>query len=276
MRPHNDLAATWGPNSAEALSGHQRWYAIPNGTINFYVINRQRPELRDPSIRQAIGLVMDREALNAPHRDASLGRLFPPSFAKADEDLLPTDGSGLAQAEALMGDRRLSITVAIPNPDQCPDCAEFTRLLGAPLSKIGITVEVKVLDYPLEPGDLDDVHLVGGADPGVPPRTRMPSSAFWCRRRRPMTPVRPPEGWLTADERSAIAGLKGLSDPERLDRALAIERRLVQEDPVIVPFAYQVWSSFIGDGVGCPVMQPGVMDLDLVALCPSDRAALGP
>ena len=56
-----DLA--WGAGSDAAAAGDQRWFGAPRVAVSYFALNPARKAFKDPSVRHAVALALDRPAL---------------------------------------------------------------------------------------------------------------------------------------------------------------------------------------------------------------------
>ena len=59
----SSLASEWGPGSEHAAAGDQRWFGAAGWGTDFLALNPTRPALKDPDVRRAVSLALDRRAL---------------------------------------------------------------------------------------------------------------------------------------------------------------------------------------------------------------------
>jgi ABC-type transport system substrate-binding protein len=258
-----DLATTWGPGSQHAMEGDQRWHGVPGPSTLFLALNRTAGPLKDPTVRRAFQLAIDRRAAAAVWRENPIGRLFPPAVPASGVDVVPTDGSGIDAARELMDGRRVTLRYAYVEP--CDACASFASALAAPLGQVGITLVAHGVTADECGGVFCDPSAVWRYDvvDGVA-QARYPDA--WSM--LSILPQVMPEPWITDADRTAIQGMRTLSGAERDAAAIAFAERFVRDDAALVPISYADGSAYIGPGVHCRVMQPTLTAVDLANLCP--------
>src|SRR4029077_4115495 len=72
------IATEWGPQSAHATAGDQRWFGAPGLGTDYIALNTSRPAFRDLDVRRAVSLVLDRAALSGVWANAPSAGLLPP------------------------------------------------------------------------------------------------------------------------------------------------------------------------------------------------------
>jgi YVTN family beta-propeller protein len=140
------LAARYGPGSAAAARGQQRYFHIAWPELDFLALNTHRPLFRDARLRQAVNYAIDRHGL-AEHGDGYNSLPEP-----VNEQYLPPDIPGyrhariygvtpdLAKARTLAGHKHRNAVLYTCN---YPQCAEQAQIITNDLRKIGIEVHAK-------------------------------------------------------------------------------------------------------------------------------------
>ena len=59
------IARAWGPGSAHAAEGDQRWFGGPRPGVDYIALNATRPAFRDLDVRRAVALALDRAAISS-------------------------------------------------------------------------------------------------------------------------------------------------------------------------------------------------------------------
>jgi ABC-type transport system substrate-binding protein/class 3 adenylate cyclase len=262
--PASPIAAEWGPGSANAAAGDQRWFGAPRHEVNYIALNPTRPAFKELDVRRAVALALDPAVIsgiwvNGPSTDL-LGPSVPGSASPSP--LAPPD---LVAALALMKGRTFEVTMmGFPTEWGCGVCRDFEVAVTGQLKAIGITVTVRhpPTDYPddaLEPGsDIDLLNLGSGTD--LPD----PVALIGGLRDNP---------WLGEANLEELHRLEGLSGQARLDGAVAFAHRLVDEEALIVPTGYPVLPFFVSERIGCGFVQPAIGAVDLLSLCIKAGAA---
>ena len=260
-----DLERRYGPGSAAAQTGHQRYFSGPTGTLHFLAFNMHRSLFADARLRRAVNFALDRREL-AAHVPVSTGPGRPTDQFKApgtpgfrDVAVYPLGGPDVAAAKRLAGDRPRGRAVFYTC--SLPACVANGRTVRRNLAAIGIDVEVRAvtldemfsrLARPVGwdmgytnwfPDHADPSDLVGplfGSD-GVPglrtgPLTRRVDAAVRLRDAR-----------------------------ERADAIAQLDAELARSGAA-APFATTLTTDFFSDRIGCQVQQP-IYGISLGTLC---------
>jgi peptide/nickel transport system substrate-binding protein len=143
------LAARYGPGSAAAKSGRQRFFVDPLLGIDFLVLNTHQPLFRDVRLRQAVNYAIDRRALAAVGSAFSYAlrpfdQYLPPGlFGFKDAHIYPFSPD-LTKARRLAGNKRRTAVFYTCNHSPCDRMAQVVK---SNLAAIGIDVQVKT--FPL-------------------------------------------------------------------------------------------------------------------------------
>jgi ABC-type transport system substrate-binding protein/sugar lactone lactonase YvrE len=259
----SDLARVWGPDSPNARAGDQRWHGVPSQALVFLSLNRTAGSMRDPTIRKAFQLAIDRPAASAVWFEPPIGRLIPPGVPSSGVDVVPLDDSGLSAARDLMRGRH--VTVRYAYLDLCERCPMFATAITPRLAAVGITLEA----HPVR-GDLCNEVF---CDPNLASQYDVVLGNIQARYADPyaflsLLPEAMPEGWVTEEERAAIDEIRSLDGEERVAAAAQFAERFVRDEAALVPISYPEGSAYVGPGVECRVMQPTLTAIDLAVLCP--------
>ncbi|MDP9134598.1 MAG: ABC transporter substrate-binding protein, partial [Actinomycetota bacterium] len=267
------LELRYGPQSAAARAGRQRYFSGALPALHYFALNTRRPLFAGRRMRQAMNAALDRRAL--AHR-VQYGRFGGPGrptdqFIPPDQPgfrdaaVYPLGGPDLARARRLAGGRRRR---AVLYTCDFPHCLEHGRVVRKNLAAIGIAVDVKHfpldeifgrLNRPGEPWDIGFANwFIDYADPsqfielifapgqgGNPGRFR---DADIFRRMR------------TAARLSRTARTRAYA---QLDADLA-------RAGAAAPFASAVTADFFSDRIGCQVHQP-IYGIALGELCVRDE-----
>ncbi len=258
------LEARYGPGSAAAKAGPQRFFVDPLLGLDFLVLNTNRPLFGDLRLRQAVNYAIDRRAL------ARLGSPFAFGGRPFDQ-YLPSGlfGAGsvnaypstpdLAKARLLAGAKRR--TAIFYTCNQSP-CDVMAQLVKSDLAAIGIDVEVKT--FPLgalferegtkgEPYDLGfGEWLVDYPDPEDFLNYILEGPEF-----------------STFDDpafKRKLAAAAKLSGPARYLAYEKLDSDLVRNGAPLASYGNVVNYDFFSARTGCQVSQP-VYGIDLGALC---------
>ena len=259
------IAAEWGPGSANATAGDQRWFGGPRVEVEYLALDPSRPAFRDPDVRRAVSLALDRVALSGIWSTAPTAGLLVPSVpGSADPDPAAL-GPDLEAARALMKGRTLEVTMmGFPTEWGCGQCRDFEIAVTGQLKAIGITVTVR------HATDWDREALAPGSAIDLVP--------LWTGTDYP-DPVALIGGlgdvpWLGKANLDELARLGSLSGQARIDGAVALARRVTAEQALVLAVGYPVSPFFISQRIGCGFVQPAIGLVDLLSLCIKDGAAV--
>lgn len=258
------IAAEWGPGSPNAAQGDQRWFGGPRLGVDYIALNATRPAFRDPDVRRAVSLALDRTAISAIWVNAPTAELLAPSVPGSAGPDAPVPSPDLEAARALMNGRTFEVTMmGVPTEWGCGACREFEVAVTGQLKAIGISVTVRHSDdFPgdaLDPGsDIDMLQLGTGTD------WPDPVSLIGGLHDNP---------WLGEANLEELNRLEALSGQARLDGAVALAHRLVDEQAIVLPTDYLVYPFFMSERIGCGFVQPAIGAVDLLSLCIRDGAA---
>ncbi len=155
----SDLAAEWGPNGPHAASGDQRWFGAARSWVNYISLNPTGPVLRDPAIRHAVALAIDRAELAGVFVEQPTQELLIPSVHGAN----PAPSCRQPDLDArttLLGNQPVKVTMlGIPDEWGWDQGRDIEKALISELAEVGITVEV-------QKGNPDDFFGHGVLDAG--------------------------------------------------------------------------------------------------------------
>jgi serine/threonine-protein kinase len=149
LSPTSRFARRYGPGSAAAKAGRQRYFNPAFSAVQLFLFNANSKALADPNVRRAINLAIDRKRLAALTSSDPYSSLVPPGIpAAGGSAVYPLDKPDVNRALALIRGRRLRLVLLsqTSTPDGCPRCQEQADLLRSELAAIGITLSVKVTD----------------------------------------------------------------------------------------------------------------------------------
>jgi YVTN family beta-propeller protein len=260
------LEDRYGPGSAAAARGRQRYFVSPVMQLDYFVLNTHRPLFSDVRLRQAVNYAIDRRAL------AQLGDGFQPLPEQPTDHYLPPGMPGYrnvhvypltsypVKARQLASGNGRTAVLYTCNVSPCPEQAQIVK---TDLAAIGLQVHVKTL--PLSalfaslttPGEPFDLAWVG-----------------W------ITDFPDPYGMLNAVlENSSVieptfndpfyarklAATAGLSGPERYLAYGNLDLDLARNGAPLVAFGNLSIHDFFAARIGCQAF--GFYGMDLGALC---------
>ncbi|MDP9269799.1 MAG: ABC transporter substrate-binding protein [Chloroflexota bacterium] len=262
--PRGELATRWGPASAAANAGDQRFHVVPDGGLWMLSFNASRPPFSDIRMRQAVSLAINRAAV----ADASgseviqvlpwnrfLGPPMNSGAAPSAEELRPD----LQRARALLG-TGVSRTLTLAVPSFCDECQSAGDRIASDLRGVGLQVEVQRVR---ESADVQDPFAnfdmrLGAIWPDTPDR-----GAFLSQ----LLTLEVPSGWLPAPLQGVDKSLTRVSGAEREKRVTELAATTAEQVPAAV-YGYSVKGAYFGRTVGCVQFWP-TGELDVTALCPA-------
>jgi peptide/nickel transport system substrate-binding protein len=265
--PGSALAQEWGPNGTQAAAGNQRWFGAARSWVNYMSLNPTGPALRDPAVRQAVALALDRADLASVFIEQPTNELLI-SGARGANPLAAPPEPDVNGAQALLEGQPVTVTMlGIPDEWNWDDGKATEQAIVRQLSRAGITVELK-------PGDPEDFYGHGVMDAGSDVDivwNRATGSDF-------SDPVQSlgdlmGVGWLGKANLDELVRLGTLSGLERIDGAVAFAHRLVTEDYLIVPYSSPLNPFFVSERIGCAFVQPAYGAVDILSLCLKDGPA---
>ncbi|MEO8229546.1 MAG: ABC transporter substrate-binding protein [Chloroflexota bacterium] len=254
----SDRAKAWGPGSAAAGAVDQRWFGGPRFYTEFIALNGADPLLRDPSVRRAIALALDRPALAALLGQAPATSLLPPSVPGGPPVGAPLPTQDLNMARSLMAGRTGTLRIEVlPVNANCAFCDAVANALASQLVPIGITVKVERVEDP-EASVQDPKSKVGLFDGWLDTDYPDPLALLGGIRAR---------AWLPKADFTELDRIDGLDGQERVDAAIAFAARVTDQEGWVVPIGYPVYPLYLSDKVGCGYVQPAIGAVDLLSLC---------
>jgi len=253
------LARTWGPGSDNAVAGDQRWFGGARPATGFLALNPADPLLKDPQVRRAISLALDRTALAAPSNETPSDRLLSPAVRGSALSDPPVPAPDLEAARELMAGRTGTLVLAAGPEGECATCDARANAVVGQLAAIGLTVEIKRHPW----AELEAVITAPDSTVDLwiePLWADYPDPVAMLRGLHDLAAL--PEGDLAELDR-----LEALAGQERVDAAVALATKVSETDHLVLPFAYPVYPMYLGDDVGCAFVQPAIGAVDLLSLC---------
>jgi ABC-type transport system substrate-binding protein len=226
--------------------------------MDYIALNPSRPAFEDPDVRRAVSLALDRNAISSIWVTGPNASLLVPGLPGLVDPAPPVAPPDVDAALALMKGRTFEVTMqGFPTEWECRECRAFEVAMIGQLSAIGITVTVVHSDdYPgdaLEPGSEIDLLQLGLFNDVADPVGLL--GGLW------------EDVWLGDSVFEELLRLEGLTGQPRIDGAVALAKRLVDEDALVVPLGYPVYPFFISERIGCGFVQPAIGAVDLLSLC---------
>ena len=251
-------AVQWGPGSAAAGKGDQRWFGGPRFQTRFISLNASKGLLKDPDVRAAIALALDRSRLANVFGIAPTEALLAPSVPGGSAIGDPVPARDVDAAKVLMKGRTGTLTFGVLQEDaHFPELDAIAAEIATELAPIGLTIKVKRYDDPAVDGHKrgSDIDLIEGAldtDYGDPVSLlgRLRDSA-----------------WLSPGQSADLDALDPIAGPDRIAAASAFAERVSDSEHLVVPYGYPVYPMYLGSKVGCGFVQPAIGAVDLLSLC---------
>jgi peptide/nickel transport system substrate-binding protein len=263
------LERRYGPASAAARTGHQRYFVNPSLDLEYFQFNTARPLFASARMRRAFNYAIDRRALVQHHLNFGGGRatdhyLVPGIPGSRPIDIYPLGGPDLAKARQLAAGVHAHATLYIPTGS--PQIIDDARILQSDLAAIGITVDTVALPgnvlyarlaKPGEPWDLAWANWYGDfADPFT-----MINELF--------DPAFAALNLSHFDNPALIARMRQaatLSGNRRLQAYARLDQDLTRDDPPVAAWGNGTLREFFSARVGCQTDQP-IYGIDLGSLC---------
>jgi ABC-type transport system substrate-binding protein len=264
------LDRRYGPGSAGARAGDQRYIHTHSPGWDGLVLNASRPLFRDVRLRRAVEYALDRRALAAAFFDLPSDRIVPPAVPGfGTTHRYPATGADLKTARRLAGTRpsRAVLYFCTNGIFGSPAQRRVAVLVREQLARIGISVTI--------------------TQPRCAPEQRYDARSLRADliMVSVFNPLRDPSAFVEQILRTGTYGAalgRGTWNDQRFlarvrraralrgDARRAAYRRL--EDELLRAAPVAVYGSYYGGGyfsrrVGCRVVPPGVGAVDLGALC---------
>ena len=264
----NTLERRYGPASAAARTGHQRYFVNPFPDLSFFVFNTARPLFASARLRRAVNYAIDRRALVEHNLRFFGGRatdqyLVPGIPGYRPLDIYPLGGPDLTKARRLANGIHKHAALYIPN--DAPQYMDEARIVQTDLKAIGITVDITALPSgiiysrlttPGEPWDIAWVNWGADfADPFTMLNEQFDPSAIYN-----FGHFNAPA--LTRRMRQAAK----LSGEQRLQAYARLDADLTRNDPPGIAWGISTFRDFFAARVRCQIYQP-IYGIDLGSLC---------
>lgn len=258
--PGGQLDMTWGPKSVAARAGDQRWFGATRVATSYLALNPARKTFKDPNVRRAVALALDRPALARIWPLQPGNTLLSPAIAGvAAADVSEPD---LDRARALMGGRTFTVTMAVPTEGNCGQCDALASEVASQLKAIGITVVLHRSDDPwgdaTKPAAAIDI-FEAGIDAEYPDAGTLLRDLAG-------------RSWIGKADAREIERVRTLTGEPRIDAAMALARRIVDDSALLIPYGYQTYPNYFSARIGCAFVQPAIGAVDLLSLCLKDGA----
>ncbi|MFL5928922.1 MAG: ABC transporter substrate-binding protein, partial [Gaiellaceae bacterium] len=264
------LDRRYGPASAVARRGRRRYFPTSGTFLDYIVLNASRPLFRDPRMRRAVNLALDRPALAASFHDDPADAIVPPAVdGFRAGSVYPVDGPELATARNLAGTVRrhavLSYCTFFPYGDD--GLRRVAPIVKANLARIGINVTVVRTDECAPRYDAAsrraDLLLVTnfGSDVPDPLAFLGPALAHGT-----YGSALGPGPWNDTSFRRRLEAARSLRGPARTTAYVRLERDLMRAAPFAVYGSFS-FGQYVSPRIACETRTAAGELLDLVALC---------
>jgi YVTN family beta-propeller protein len=259
------LAARYGPGSAAARSGRQRYFVNPMLALGYVELNTKRTLFANARMRRAVNYAIDRRALarqGSPVAGPGAFTTIPtdqylpstmPGFKRTS--IYPLDGDPqTARRLASPGPHRAVVYTCTPMPDAF--CERQAEIIKQDLQRIGIGVEIRAFPFDvmvartLKKGEPWDMALIDWGADFVDPSSFLDLLA--------------PSVDRNFRDRLAQAALLSGAVRYRTYGELAVE--LARDAAPWVSYANGAFRDFFSARIGCQLFQP-VYRMDIGALC---------
>jgi YVTN family beta-propeller protein len=262
------LERRYGPASAAARTGHQRYFINPWLDLEYLVFNTARPLFASARLRRAVNYAIDRRSLVQHHFPFNGGgasdHYLPPGIPGSGlADIYPLGGPDLAKARSLAAGVRAHATMYTCS--WAVQCTEDAQIVQTDLAGIGISLDVKplpgaeMLRRMARRGEPWDIAFTNwGAD--FPDPANIINTLFdpastgnWGRFNDPA---------FTRRMRRAAT----LSGDRRIRAYSRLDEDLTRNDPPAAAWGTGTFREFFSARVGCQVYQP-IYGFDLGSMC---------
>ena len=263
------LDRQWGPASAAARAGRQRYFLHVRPLIDTIAFNTRRPLFRDARLRQSVSYALDRPALARSYFDAPAASIIPAAVPGYEaRHVYPLDGPDLGDARRLAGHERRTAVLFAPCD---PALAQPAGIVRSNLARIGIAVRIILKPGVCDPKDVAPgfarADMMIGTNLGFGPTDRDPAPFLEGVLEYGDWGSPPGPGpWRSAAFRARLTAARTLSGAARLSEYSRLADALDRAAPVIVYGAFQ-YNEYFSPKVGCQLFQAFYLEVDLGALC---------
>jgi ABC-type oligopeptide transport system substrate-binding subunit len=263
LTPGGLLDQRYGPGSANAHAGGQRYFREPMPYVDDLVFNTRRPLFRQQRLRRAVNYALDRRALAKAFYDDPNDQILPPGVPGRRARPLYPLSPDLATPRRLAGRARHHAVLYA-----CPPQPRIEALVRANMASIGMAVSVDESTRCLQGEDpaRDRADLILGSL-GLGPADLDPAPFFDMAIGGAYNfPMSGPGPWTSPAFRAQLERARALRGPARIAAYARLQDKLLRAAPL------GVYGSFVGPEyfsprIGCKVFQAAYRVVDLGLLC---------
>ncbi len=264
LQPGAIVDTTWGPASAAADAGDQRYYAVSGQALVELALNTERPLFADARVRRAVALAVSRDDAAVGVGDAVAGDALVISGLPGapTEQLFDPAGDPDAAIDA-MGSAPGGEAVFVYQPD-CLECPPILEMLQGRLAPLGITVRGETMD------DAYGAYFSGHAGFDMFLTYTGVDFADGATFLHNLTGFDIPPDWLPPGVRRSVEALDRLTGDRRDRATAALAERLSRDVVPAVALARFISPAYFSPRLGCRVLPPFGAGPDLASLCLAD------
>jgi ABC-type transport system substrate-binding protein len=256
----SSVARRFGPASAAARAGRQRYFVIPVPAVDMIAFNTARPLFRTLRMRRAVSLALDRTALARVFDEQPVDRYIPPAVADLGPSSVTSLVSDATRARRLVGAGRHRAVLYMCGD---PIGLGVLPLVRSQLARIGIAVSFDVSSSCLngpQPRKLAqaDMALISPFDNWGDPAATLEAALGSS-----YGPVALSEDVL----RRKILRARATRGHARLEAYAQLDDLLLRRAVPFVAFGGYTTAEYFSPRVGCKVFQSTYHFVDLGALC---------
>jgi len=264
-----ELERRYGPASAAARTGHQRYFINPALDLEYFVFNTARPLFASARLRRAVNYAINRRALVQHHflfngALATDHYLVPGIPGSRPVNVYPLGGPDVAKARQLAG--HLDADATLLTFTGSPQFLQDAWIVQADLKAIGITVHITQLSTAhlyarlAKPGASWDIAFTNWFADFTDPFTFMNELFDPAFSQNNFGHFNDPA--LTRRMRYAAS----LSGERRLRAYAQLDADMTKNDPPAVAWGIGTYRELFSARVGCQIYQP-IYGFDLGSMC---------
>jgi ABC-type transport system substrate-binding protein/tRNA A-37 threonylcarbamoyl transferase component Bud32/outer membrane protein assembly factor BamB len=273
LAPGGTLDRAYGPGSAAARGGRQRYFREPMPWEDGLVLNAARPLFADLRLRQAVNYALDRTALATAFFDDPNDLIVPPAVVGFRPGRMYPLTPDLRAARRLAGDgsRRALLWYCTNGVFGSPTQGRVAQLIRSQLARIGLALSIarsncdRQSRYDATSRRADLIMFSGGS-----PERDPAQFLAWAVHGNQYGSALGPGIWSTPAFQRRVARAAALRGNARTREYATLVGRLMQDAPWAVYGSF-VYVEYFSPKVGCKLFPPLLGFVDLGALCPPRR-----